>query len=214
MFKDLKNFLKALECKKQIKITSELISSFLDIKEISRRVLKKNGPALLFNNLKGYNISLLCNLFGSIDIIILGLGINKKEELHDIGNLIVFLQSPISPNRFYDLMKRIPKFRQQILNIPTKLVKLVPCQELILKDNNIDLSNIPIMHCWPDDAEPLIIWGITITKGLNGKQNLGVYKQQVISKNKIVIRCFHQRDVALDFKKWRKLNNNKKFPVA
>ncbi|MCV2518700.1 MAG: UbiD family decarboxylase [Candidatus Lightella neohaematopini] len=213
MFKDLKSFLKVLEYKKQIKIINELISPFLEVTEISRRVLKKNGPALLFNNLKGYNIPLLCNLFGSIDRIMLGLGINKKEELRDIGNLIVFLQSPTPPNSFYDLIKRIPKFRQ-ILNMPTKTVKLAPCQELVLKDSDVDLNNIPIMHCWPDDAGPLITWGITITKGLNNRQNLGVYRQQVIDKNKVIIRWLHQRDGALDFKKWQKLNNNKKFPVA
>ncbi|MCV2502241.1 MAG: UbiD family decarboxylase [Candidatus Lightella neohaematopini] len=117
MFKDLKSFLKILEYKKQIRVISKLISPFLKVTEISRRVLK-NGPALLFNNIKGHNIPLLCNLFGSIDKILLGLGINKKEKLCDIGNLIVFLQSPTPPDSFYDLMKRIPNFVKYLICQP------------------------------------------------------------------------------------------------
>lgn len=215
-YKDLRGFIKILENKKELKSIDLPIDPDLEITEISDRTLKSAGPALLFKNPVGYKMPVLCNLFGTIDRIILGIGINNVTSLRNIGELLAFLKEPQPPTSLRDFLSKIPHF-SHILHMPTKSVNKAVCQENIYYNQDVDLTCIPIMRCWPKDVSPLITWGITITQGVqNKRQNLGVYRQQIISKNQIIIRWLPHRGGALDFQEWSKTITNvkEKFPVA
>lgn len=212
--KDLRSFIAILQKQKELKKIEYPIDPNLEITEISDRTLKSAGPALLFMNPIGYSIPVLCNLFGTVDRIKLGIGIYKVFSLRDIGNLFAFLKEPKVPTGLRDLLSKIPNLRH-ILNMPTKNLNTAVCQENIWRDQDVDLTRIPVMRCWPNDAAPMITWGITITRGLkNKRQNLGIYRQQILSKNKIIIRWLPHRGGALDFQEWYQNTKEKKFPIA
>lgn len=213
--KDLRSFIRTLKNKQELKSIEFLVNPDLEITEICDRILKVGGPALLFNKPDGYTMPVLCNLFGTIRRITLGIGISKFLSLRDIGKLLSFLKEPQLPTGLRDFISNIPHFRH-ILHMPTKILNKAVCQENICRDTEVDITSMPIMRCWPGDISPLITWGITITQGLiNKRQNLGIYRQQVISKNKIIIRWLPHRGGALDFQEWCQHNTTeKKFPVA
>ncbi|AKC60761.1 4-hydroxy-3-polyprenylbenzoate decarboxylase [Blochmannia endosymbiont of Camponotus (Colobopsis) obliquus] len=211
----LRDFLLILEKSSDLKIINLLIDPCLEMTEIASRTLKIKGPALLFKRPKGYFMPVLCNLFGSINRIMLGMGYhNNITYLRDIGKLLSFLKEPEPPQGLRDLLDKIPKFRH-IFHMGVKRLNAAPCQEEIYQDQNVDLSSLPIMHCWPRDVSPVITWGLTITRGPNKqRQNIGIYRQQVLAKNKLVMRWLPNRGGALDFKEWIQCYPNKKFPIA
>lgn len=213
--KDLRSFIAILENQQDLKKIEFPVDTNLEITEISDRTIKSKGPALLFINPIGYSMPVLCNLFGTINRINLGIGINNILSLRNIGKLLAFLKEPKFPTGLRDFLSNMPHFRH-ILHMPTKTVKAAVCQKNIRKDQDVDITQIPIMRCWPEDVSPLITWGITITRGLkNKRQNLGIYRQQVLSKNEIIIRWLPHRGGALDFQEWlQKSNITQKFPIA
>lgn len=214
-YKDLREFIKVLECQGELKKISFPVNTNLEITEIADRTLRSNGPALLFTNPVGYDIPVLCNLFGTVNRVALGIGTENILSLRSIGKMLAFLREPQLPTGFRDFLSNMPHYKR-ILCMPTKILYKAVCQENIYCDQDIDITRIPIMRCWPKDISPLITWGITITRGLQSKrQNLGVYRQQVLSKNKIIIRWLSNRGGALDFQDWSKNNIlEKKFPIA
>ncbi|AFA40988.1 3-octaprenyl-4-hydroxybenzoate decarboxylase [Wigglesworthia glossinidia endosymbiont of Glossina morsitans morsitans (Yale colony)] len=215
-YKSLRNFVDILEKKNQIKRILLPIDPNLEITEIAYRTLQAKGPALIFENPLGYNIPVLCNLFGTQERILMGIGRSTLDSLRELGNLIAFLRKPELPCNFRDFFNMAPKFTT-ILSMLTKKVKNAPCQEEVISGNKVDLGILPIMRCWPEDVAPLITWGLTITKGLYKKrQNLGIYRQQILSKNKTLIRWLPNRGGFSDFQTWLKAKKNKDqvFPVA
>lgn len=213
-YKDLRSFITTLENQQKLKHIELPVDPNLEITEISDRIIRSKGPALLFKNPIGYTMPVLCNLFGTIDRIILGIGINNVVSLRNIGELLAFLKEPQLPTGLRDFLSKMPHFRH-ILHMPTKTVHEAVCQENICQAEDVDITCMPIMRCWPKDISPIITWGITITQGLkNKRQNLGIYRQQVLSKNKIIIRWLPHRGGALDFQEWRKNTTEKKFPIA
>lgn len=212
--KDLRSFITILENQKELKNIDVPINPDLEITEISDRTLKSGGPALLFKKPIGYTMPILCNLFGTINRITLGIGIHKISSLRKIGKLLAFLKEPQFPTGLSDFLSKIPHFRH-ILHMPTKILNKAVCRENVLQGQDVDITNMPVMRCWPGDVSPVITWGITITQGLkNRRQNLGIYRQQVLSKNEIIIRWFSHRGGALDFQEWCKDTKEKRFPVA
>ena len=182
--------------------------------EICDRTLKQGGPALLFENPTGYNIPVLANLFGTPRRVAMGMGAESVTDLRGIGELLAMLKEPEPPKGMKDAWEKFPVFKQ-VLNMAPKLVSSPPCQELIREGDEIDLSVYPIQTCWPDDAAPLITWPLVITKGPNKeRQNLGIYRQQVIGKNKVIMRWLAHRGGALDFREWQKAYPGKPFPVS
>jgi 4-hydroxy-3-polyprenylbenzoate decarboxylase len=213
-YKDLRDFIKQLEKQGELKRITVEVDPYLEMTEISDRVLKQEGPALLFENPKGSNIPVLANLFGTPHRVAMGMGADSVTELREIGKLLAYLKEPEPPKGMKDAMEKIPVFKQ-VLNMAPKVISSPPCQEVIRVGDEVDLSVFPIQTCWPDDAAPLITWPLVITKGPNkDRQNLGIYRQQVIGKNKVIMRWLAHRGGALDFKEWQEEHPGEPFPVA
>lgn len=213
-YKDLRDFLALLESKGELKRISQEIDPYLEMTEISDRTLRAGGPALLFENPKGFDIPVLCNLFGTPKRVALGMGQEEVTALREVGKLLAFLKEPEPPKGFKELWQTLPQYKQ-VLNMPTKVLSKADCQQILLSGDEVDLYQLPIMQCWKDDVAPLITWGLTITKGPNKKrQNLGIYRQQLIGKNKLIMRWLSHRGGALDFQEWQQAHPNEPFPVS
>lgn len=213
-YKDLRDFIAQLEKQGELKRISVEVDPCLEMTEICDRVLKQGGPAILFENPKNSKIPVLCNLFGTPKRVAMGMGANEVSELREIGKLLAYLKEPEPPKGMKDAFEKIPVFKQ-VLNMAPKLVSSPVCQEIVLEGDEIDLSLYPIQTCWPGDAGPLITWPLVITKGPNKtRQNLGIYRQQVIGKNKVIMRWLAHRGGALDFREWQQAHPDKPFPIA
>jgi 4-hydroxy-3-polyprenylbenzoate decarboxylase len=218
-YKDLRDFLEQLEKVGQLKRITKPISTHLTMTEISDRTLRAKGPALLFENAvdengDAYNMPVLTNLFGTPDRVAMGMGQENLGALRDVGKLLATLKEPEPPKGFRDALAKIPVYKQ-VLNMPVKKVKKAPCQEIVLSGDDVDLTKLPIQTCWPGDVASLITWGLTITRGPNReRQNLGIYRQQVLSKNKVIMRWLSHRGGALDFQEFKKTNPGENYPVS
>ena len=213
-YNDLRDFIQHLEAIGQLKRITYEADPHLEITEICDRTLKAGGPALLFENPKGYDVPLLGNLFGTPERVALGMGQESVAALREVGRLLAFLKEPEPPKGFRDMFDKLPMFKQ-VLNMPAKTVRHPPCQEVVLAGDEIDLGRYPIQTCWPGDAGPLITWALVITRGPNQeRQNLGIYRQQVIGKNKTIMRWLAHRGGALDFRDWQEARPGEPFPVA
>ncbi|MCW8998566.1 MAG: UbiD family decarboxylase, partial [Kangiellaceae bacterium] len=213
-YKDLRDFLDHLEKQGDLKRIQLEVDPNLEMTEISDRVLRADGPALLFENPKGSNVPVLANLFGSTRRVAAAMGCEDVSQLREVGKLLAFLKEPEPPAGLKDAWDKAPLFKQ-VLNMSPKVVKKAECQELILEGEQVDLNQIPIQTCWPGDAAPLITWGLVVTKGPHqSRQNLGIYRQQVIAKNKVIMRWLSHRGGALDFKAWQEEHPGKPFPIS
>ena len=213
-YSDLRDFIEKLESIGELRRISIEVDPFLEITEICDRVLKDGGPALLFENVKGFNTPVLANLFGAPKRVALGMGEDSVEALREIGKLLAFLKEPDPPKGLKDAWQKMPIFKQ-VLNMAPKVVGKAPCQQVVMEKDEVDLGNIPVQTCWPGDAAPLITWGLVITRGPHkDRQNLGIYRQQVLGKNRVIMRWLAQRGGALDFKEWMQAHPGEPFPIA
>jgi 4-hydroxy-3-polyprenylbenzoate decarboxylase len=214
IYKDLRDFIKQLEKQGELKRITVEVDPYLEMTEICDRTLKRGGPALLFENPKGANIPVLANLFGTPRRVAMGMGAESVTELRGIGELLAYLKEPEPPKGMKDAWEKFPVFKQ-VLNMAPKIVTSPPCQELVRQGDEIDLGDYPIQTCWPEDAAPLITWPLVITKGPNKeRQNLGIYRMQVIGKNKVIMRWLAHRGGALDFKEFQAAHPGQPFPVS
>ncbi len=213
-FRDLRDFIKLLENEGElIRIHSE-VDPYLEVTEISDRTLRQGGPALLFENLKGSNIPLLANLFGNTRRIALAMGQEDIDGLRDVGKLLAFLKEPTPPSGWKDLWQSLPSYKS-VLNIAPNVKKSAPCQEIVLEGNDVDLTQLPIQTCWPGDVAPLITWPLVITKGPEKeRQNLGIYRMQLLGPNRLIMRWLSHRGGALDFREWQEAHPGEAFPVS
>lgn len=213
-YKNLREFIALLEQQGELKRITVEVDPYLEMTEIADRTLRKGGPALLFENAKGFDMPVLCNLFGTPKRVALGMGKEDVSALREVGKLLAFLKEPEPPKGIKDLFSSITQFRP-VLNMPTKTISKPECQEVVLSGDQVDLYRLPIMHCWPDDVAPLITWGLTVTKGpYKKRQNIGIYRQQLIGKNKLIMRWLSHRGGALDFQEWQEVHPGEKFPVV
>ncbi|MEH6357962.1 MAG: 4-hydroxy-3-polyprenylbenzoate decarboxylase [Pseudomonadales bacterium] len=213
-YKDLRDFINTLEQQGQLKRISVEVDPVLEMTEICDRTLRSGGPALLFENPKGYDIPVLANLFGTPERVAMGMGQEKIEDLREVGKLLAFLKEPEPPKGMKDAWEKLPIFKQ-VMNMAPKVVKKAPCQEIVISGDDVDLSKLPIQTCWPGDIGPLITWPLVITKGPHKeRQNLGIYRQQVIGRNKVIMRWLSHRGGALDFREWQAEHPEERFPVA
>lgn len=213
-YEDLRDFIEQLEKMGELKRISMEIDTDLEMTEIADRTLRAGGPAILFENPKGHKMPVLANLFGTPKRVALGMGQESVEALREVGKLLAFLKEPEPPKGLKDLVSKIPVFKQ-VLNMPAKVVKNAACQQNIISGDDVDLATLPIQRCWPGDAAPLITWGLTVTRGPHKKrQNLGIYRQQVIAKNKIIMRWLSHRGGALDFREWCQTHPGEPYPVS
>lgn len=213
-YRDLRDFIAQLEERGELKRITQEIDPYLEMTEIADRTLKAGGPALLFENPKGQSIPVLANLFGTPERVAMGMGQTDVAALREVGKLLAYLKEPEPPAGFKDAMSKLPLLKK-VLSMAPKQLKKAPCQEVVLSGDEVDLNQIPIQHCWPGDVAPLVTWGLTVTKGPHKKrQNLGIYRQQLIGKNKLIMRWLSHRGGALDFREFCQQNPGKRFPVA
>ncbi|EIJ44055.1 UbiD family decarboxylase [Beggiatoa alba B18LD] len=213
-YQDLRDFIRQLEKQGELKHIRLDIDPYLEMTEICDRTLRAAGPALIFDNPKGYKIPVLANLFGTPKRVALGMGQDDIHSLREVGKLLAFLKEPDPPKGVRDLFDKLPVFKQ-VLNMPPKIITKPPCQENVIEGDDVDLSQLPIQTCWPLDAAPLITWGLVITKGPHkARQNLGIYRQQVIGRNKVIMRWLSHRGGALDYLEWKNAHPTDPFPLA
>jgi len=213
-YRDLRDFIAQLEALGELKRVSAEVDPRLEMTEICDRVLKSGGPAILFENPSGHSMPVLGNLFGTPRRVALGMGEESVEALREVGKLLAFLKEPEPPKGLKDAWDKWPKFKK-VLDMAPKVVKGASCQEVVWEGDEVDLSRLPIQTCWPGDVAPLITWGLTVTKGPHKeRQNLGIYRQQVIARNKLIMRWLPHRGGALDFRDWCAAHPGENFPVA
>jgi 4-hydroxy-3-polyprenylbenzoate decarboxylase len=212
-YSDLREFVSQLESKGELRRVAASVSPRLEMTEICDRVLRAGGPALLFEHPAGHDIPVLGNLFGTVRRVALAMGVEDVAALREVGKLLAYLKEPEPPKGLRDLWDKFPVFRQ-VLNMAPKEVSSAPCREIILEKNDIDLARLPVQTCWPEDAGPLITWGLTVTRGpAKPRQNLGIYRQQVIGRNRVIMRWLAHRGGALDFRD-HVASSKEPFPVA
>jgi len=213
-YSDLREFLAFLEKQGELVRITQEVDPNLEMTEISDRALRAKGPALLFENPKGYSTPVLCNLFGTPERVAMGMGQESVGALRDLGTLLAFLKEPEPPKGLRDLWEKRHDFKQ-VLNMPVKEVKNAPCQEIVLEGDQVDLDQLPIQTCWPGDVAPLVTWALAITRGPEKeRQNLGIYRMQKVAKNKLIMRWLAHRGGALDYREWRERYPEKPYPVA
>jgi len=219
-YKDLRDFIQHLENDGELKRIHHEIDPKLEMTEVCDRTLRQGGPALLFENpagnykIQGHSIPVLGNLFGTTRRVALGMGEESVEALRDVGKLLASLKEPEPPRGIKDAWGKLPALKQ-VLNMAPKVVSHAPCQQNVIEAEDVDLSQLPIQTCWPGDAGPLITWALVVTRGpRKERQNLGIYRQQVIGRNRVIMRWLSHRGGALDFRDWQQAHPGKHFPVA
>jgi 4-hydroxy-3-polyprenylbenzoate decarboxylase len=216
-YSDLREFVAQLEANGDLKRIKAEVSPLLEMTEICDRVLRAGGPALVFERPAGHTIPVLANLFGAVRRVAAAMGVAADDEnpsaLREVGKMLAFLREPEPPKGLRDLWEKFPVWKQ-LLNLPPKVVSSAPSQEVVLEGSEVDLARLPVQTCWPDDAGPLITWGLTVTRGpAKARQNLGIYRQQVIGRNRVIMRWLAHRGGALDFRDHLN-SSNEPFPVA
>jgi len=217
-YSDLRDFIRLLEERGELKRITQPVSPRLEMTEISDRVLRAAGPALLFEHPRDadrrWSIPVLTNLFGTPARVALGMGEDSVQALREVGKLLAYLKEPDPPRGLKDAWDKWPVLKQ-VLNMSPKVVTTAPCQSRIIEGRSVDLGEFPIQTCWPDDAAPLITWGLVVTRGPGKpRQNLGIYRQQVIAPDKTIMRWLTHRGGALDFQEHRRVNPGQPFPIA
>jgi len=211
--RNLREFIDLLEQRGELKRISTEVDPYLEITEICDRTLRNNGPALLFENPKN-SMPMLANLFGTPRRVALAMGQEDLEGLREVGKLLALLKEPSPPKGWKDLLQNLPNYRQ-VLNIKPNVKRSAPFQEVIVEGDDIDLTTLPIQTCWPGDAGPLVTWPLVITRGPNqDRQNLGIYRMQLIGRNRLIMRWLSHRGGALDFRDWQEAHPGQPFPVS
>ncbi len=224
IYRDLRDFIAQLEAMGELKRINVPVDTHLEITEIADRVLRAGGPALLFEKPTTRGVAqampVLANLFGTPRRVALGMGIAEdasrdwQKPLREVGKLLAFLKEPEPPKGLRDAWEKWPVLKQ-VLNMAPKTVSRPACQEVVWEGDQVDLAKLPIQHCWPGDVAPLITWGLVVTRGPHKtRQNLGIYRQQVIGKNRVIMRWLAHRGGALDLREFQQANPGQPFPVS
>ena len=213
-YADLRDFITQLETRGLLRRIDYPVSPNLEMTVVSDRVLRAGGPALLFTNPTGFNTPVLTNLFGTTERVALGMGEESIDALREVGKLLAALKEPDPPKGFKDAFSKLPLLKQA-LNMAPKYVSNATCQTHILEDAEVDLTKFPVQTCWPGDVAPLITWGMVTTKGPNQtRENMGIYRLQVLANNKLIMRWLSHRGGALDYQAWQQEHPGERFPVA
>jgi 4-hydroxy-3-polyprenylbenzoate decarboxylase len=213
-YADLRDFVAQLEARGELKRIDAEVDPRLEMTEIGDRVLRAGGPALLFQRPKGHTMPVLANLFGTVKRVALGMGEEDPAKLREIGKLLAYLKEPEPPRGLRDAWEKWPVLKQ-VLHMSPKEVRSPACQEVVWEGKDVDLARLPIQTCWPGDIGPLLTWGLVITRGPHKpRQNLGIYRQQVIGRNKLIMRWLAHRGGALDFRDFQTAHPGEPFPLA
>jgi 4-hydroxy-3-polyprenylbenzoate decarboxylase len=217
-YHDLRDFVAQLEAAGELRRVAVDVDTRLEMTEICDRVLRAGGPAVLFEHPvtggRRHDMPVLANLFGTPRRVALGMGEESVTALREVGKLLAYLKEPEPPKGLKDAWEKLPMLKQ-VLNMAPKKVSSAPCQDVVWEGSDVDLVRLPIQHCWPGDVAPLITWGLVVTRGPHkARQNLGIYRQQVLGPNKVIMRWLAHRGGALDFRDHHLANPGQPFPVA
>jgi 4-hydroxy-3-polyprenylbenzoate decarboxylase len=218
-YADLRDFIAQLERLGKLRKVAEAVSPKLEMTAIGDKLLRAGGPAVLFTQPAGYKIPCLVNLFGTPERVALGMGAASPAELRDVGRLLAGLKEP-EPLRGLKDAGKLLQMAKAVWDMKPALRKKAPCQDVVLTGDEVDLGRLPVQTCWPGDAGPLITWGLVITRGPQGvalprqRQNLGIYRQQVIGPREVIMRWLAHRGGALDFREFARANPGRPFPIA
>ena len=213
-YKDLREFIAALESKGDLVRITQPIDPYLEMTEIADRTLKQGGPALLFENPTQGKMPVLANLFGTQERVPMGMGAEPVAALREVGEILAYVRQPDPPKGFKDAWDKAPILKQ-VLNMAPKVVRNGECQRHAKFNEDVNLDDLPIQTCWPGDVGPLVTWPLVITRGPNKeRQNLGIYRMQKIGRNKLILRWLSHRGGALDYRDWQQQNPGKPYPVA
>ncbi len=218
-YRDLRDFMAGLERLGELKRVSDPVSTRLEMTAVSDFVLRSAGPALFFERPDGYKFPVLANLFGTPRRVALGMGATEVSELREVGELLARLKEPEPPKGLKDT-GRLLQMAKAIWDMKPAAVRSAACQEVVLEGADADLTQLPVQTCWPDDAGPLITWGLVVTRGPQGgpnaraRQNLGIYRQQVIGRRQVIMRWLAHRGGALDFREFAMARPGQPFPIA
>jgi 4-hydroxy-3-polyprenylbenzoate decarboxylase len=214
VYHDQREFLAALEQSGDLKRIQQVVSPELEITEVCHRSLKQDGPALLFEHPDDSVIPVVGNLFGSTRRVAQAVGLKNIQDLREIGQQLAFLKTPALPTDLRDAMNKLPQFRR-LTHVNPQVIEDPPCQQVVIEGDDVDLAQLPIQTCWPDDAGKLISFGLVITRGpARPRQNIGIYRQQVISRNQVIMRWLSHRGGAIDFREWKQAHPGERFPIA
>jgi 4-hydroxy-3-polyprenylbenzoate decarboxylase len=219
-YKDLRDFIAQLESMGELRRIAAEVSPVLEMTEVCDRVLRAQGPALLFEKPAGHGMPVLGNLFGTPRRVALAMGADLSAmeplaALRDVGRLLAFLKEPEPPRGFRDVLERWVPIGRQVMHMASKQISGAACQQIVREGRDVDLAGLPVQTCWPGDAAPLITWGLTITRGPHKpRHNLGIYRQQVLGPNKLIMRWLAHRGGALDFREHCAVHPGQPFPVA
>jgi len=213
-YRDLREFIDQLEQLGELKRVTESISPHLEMTALCDLSVRSGGPALLFENPTGHAIPVLANLFGSTRRIALGMGASNIQEIRQFGQVLANLQQPPAPHGVKEFVG-LGHLIKTLWNMAPHTLSNPPCQAAVIESKDVDLAAFPIQHCWPEDAAPLITWGLVITQGPNKpRQNLGIYRQQVLARNKVILRWLPNRGGALDFRDHALAHPGVAYPVC
>ncbi len=218
-YRDLRDFVEQLETRDELKRVRDDVSPRLEMTAIGDAVLRAQGPALIFERPVGYKMPVLSNLFGTPKRVALGMGVETIADLRDVGHLLAALKEPDPPKGLKEVGKLFD-MAKAVWDMKPSLVRKAPCQQEVLQGPDVDLGRLPVQTCWPQDAGPLITWGLVVTRGPQGvarprtRQNLGIYRQQVIGPRQVIMRWLAHRGGALDFRDFVRSNPGQPFPLA
>lgn len=213
-YKDLREFVDGLEQRGELRRVGVEVDPRLEMTEVCDRTLRRGGPALLFERPTGHTIPVLANLFGTPQRVALGMGQESVAALREVGHLLAALKEPEAPRGVREAWRQLPVFKQ-VLNMAPRTVRDAPCQQHVLEGDAVDLGALPVQTCWPEDAGPLITWALVVTRGpRRERHNLGIYRQQVIGRNRVIMRWLAHRGGALDYADWQAAHPGEPFPVA
>ncbi len=213
-YSDLRDFMAQLETRGQLLRVEYPVSPHLEMTIVSDRVLRAQGPALLFTHPGDFNMPVLTNLFGTPERVAMGMGEESIGALREVGKLLAALKEPDPPKGFKDAFSKLPLLKQA-LNMAPKYVSHAACQTHVWEYEDVDLNTLPVQTCWPGDVAPLITWGMVTTKGPHQtRENMGIYRLQVLSKNKLIMRWLSHRGGALDYLAWQQEHPGERFPIA
>ena len=218
-YKDLRDFMTQLERLGELRKLSQPVSARLELTAIGDKLLRAGGPAVLCQQVVGHTIPCLINLFGTPRRVALGMGADSLADLRDVGRMLASLKEPEPPKGLKEAGKLF-QMAKAVWDMKPEVVRSAPCQDVIREGDDIDLAALPVQTCWPGDAGPLITWGLVITRGPQTvaqprlRQNLGIYRQQVIGPREVIMRWLAHRGGALDFREFARANPGRPFPIA
>lgn len=220
ILRNLRDFLGLLESKGELTRIGEPVSTVLEMTELHRRVIARQGPVLLFERpIKAdgspSELPLLTNLFGTVERVSMAIGGSGREALRGVGEKLAELRHPIPPTGLRDLVKKWPLARAALHSRPCEISQ-APVQAVIRLGADIDLGSLPVQTCWPGEPAPLMTWPIVITRPpgpIDGQtHNWGIYRMQVTGRDSAIVRWLAHRGGAMHFGQWQ--SKGEPMPIA